>query len=170
MGIELQWGRLVRKKKKKVGCEVSLLISRYNRPVFIHVDCESFPVLARLCNFPTPAVLASALCPSPLPPPLSHPFAPSHLPPLSPPCLSFQSGSCVLYRWLWWGRGAWGRDLAIVGISFFSGGWGGYLEDGARCYGVSAEIQSILLLKIKFCCLVLKRRQVGVLLGDVFGC
>lgn len=53
---------------------------------------------------------------------------------------------------------------------FFFGGVGGYLEDGARCYGVSAEIQSILLLKIKFFCLVIKPWQVGVVLGDVFGC
>lgn len=40
------------------------------------------------------------------------------------------------------GEGSWGRDLAIVGLFF---GEGGYLEDGARCYGVSAKIQSIIL-------------------------
>ena len=32
---------------------------------------------------------------------------------------------------------------------FFSGGES-YLEDGARCYGVSAEFQSIKILRKKF--------------------
>lgn len=35
-------------------------------------------------------------------------------------------------------------------LDFFFSGGESYSEDGARCYGVSAEIQSVMLLK-KFC-------------------
>ena len=85
-------------------------ISRQLWPFFIIVYYESFFVLARHSNFPTPVVVASTLSARRPPPSLSHPVTP----PASPFSLP-QSGSSVVRL----AEGAGGRDLAIVGLFFF---------------------------------------------------
>ena len=111
-----------------------------------------------VCPLPVaaPSPSFSPLCPVTPPAPFSPPAFPSSL---ALVCCTVDCGE---------GGGPGGGISRLLGFLFFRGG--GYLEDGARCYGVSAEIQSILLLKIKFCCLVIKHWQAEVLLGDVFGC
>ena len=102
-----------------------LLLSRYNWPFFIHVYCESFFILARLCNFPTPVVLASALCSSPLLPLFSPLWPVTPPPPCSfSPCFSFQSDSSVVPLALLRGLGEGSRDCWTF---FFLGGGGGVI-------------------------------------------
>lgn len=149
MGIELQCGC----PAKKVARRPPDLAIRAR--VSIHVYCESFSVLARLRNFPTPVVLASALCPSPLPPSLpptssSHPCAPSHLPLSFSADFSFQSDSSCVGSPAVARKGGWGEESRDCWTFLFFL-QGGYLEDGARCYGVSAEMFSLVLSRNKSC-------------------
>lgn len=81
--VLVPWG----KKKDKLWAV--LPISRDFARISVHVYCESFPVRAWLCNFPTPVVLASALCPSLLPPPFSHPLSSPFTPPALPTIFLF---------------------------------------------------------------------------------
>lgn len=65
----------------------------------------------------------------------------------------------ALVRGLWEGsRDCW---------TFFGGET--YSEDGARCYGVSGQIEDIMLFK-KFYFLVVNRCQFAVFLSDVSRC
>lgn len=142
VGIELQSGCLA-KTSKLWEC---FFISRYRWSVSIRVYCETFLVLARLCKFPTPVFcrLPSASRPSPLFSSLYPVTPPPFLSPFSLPVWPF---CCAV---------GFGEGESVGGISrlldFFFFGGESYSEDGARCYGVSAEIQSVMLLKKFFSC------------------
>lgn len=115
-------------KKKKALCEFAslsrdtLAFSPSMSIVRVFLFSRDFATFPRLLFWRLP----SARRPSPFLSPL---YA------VTPPPLSLPS-SCLPVCFLRCAAGSGGRDLAIVGL--FRGE--SYLEDGARCYGVSVEV------------------------------
>uniref|UniRef100_A0A3Q0S9N9 Recombination signal binding protein for immunoglobulin kappa J region a n=1 Tax=Amphilophus citrinellus TaxID=61819 RepID=A0A3Q0S9N9_AMPCI len=99
----------------------------------MRVYCESFSVLARRYNFPTPVVVASALLPAAPPSPSSHPLCPVTVSSLFLSLLFLPVCFFLLCRWLW--RGSWG-------------GWGG-ISEAMRNYLKEKDDQTVLILHAK---------------------